>query len=140
MRKVLAAALLGLLVATACTKRRDPPTAPGPPPPSGSTMTIRMLNGNVFVPRDTAVAHGDTVLWINASGMVHTSTSGPCAPCAPDGLWDSGNVGPAAEFRVVFGPGADQAGIVHVDSSGLFPYYCIPHRFQNMAGSITVTP
>jgi len=71
--------------------------------------------------------------------MFHTTTSGACAPCAEDGVWDSGLMAAGAKFRVVFGPGADQPGLVHVDSSGVFPYFCQPHQ-PNMAGSITVNP
>jgi plastocyanin len=129
-----------LLLAMSCTKRREPPTAPHTPPPATPrTITVRMRAApNVFVPRDTVVAPGDTVLWINDGGF-HTTTSGPCPPCTPDGLWDSGLMSAGATFRVVFGPGTDAPGLVHVDSTGLLPYYCEPHA-PDMAGSITVMP
>jgi plastocyanin len=138
MKNWLAVALIGVLVVAACTKRRTPPTAPAPPATPG-LATVWMLAGNVFVPRDTTISHGDTVLWVNASAMSHTTTSGACAPCVADGVWNSGTMSPGATFRVVFGPGTDQPGLVHVDSTGAFPYYCIPHQ-PTMAGSITVMP
>jgi plastocyanin len=94
---------------------------------------------NVFAPMDTTVARGDTVLWINDGPMQHTTTSGPCPPCNGDGLWNSGLMPAGAMFRVVFGPGTDQPGLVHVDSVGPVPYFCIPHA-PGMSGSITVTP
>jgi len=114
MKRWLAVPILAAVVIAACTKRREAPTAP--PPPAW-----------------------DTVLWNNSSAMFHTTTSGACAPCAEDGVWDSGLMAAGAKFRVVFGPGVDQPGLVHVDSSGVFPYFCQPHQ-PNMAGSITVNP
>lgn len=137
-RLCLVLALPAVLLSAGCTKRREPPTAP-PPPAAPGRVTIRMTAPNVFVPRDTTVAHGDTVLWINDGPMQHTTTSGPCPPCNGDGLWDSGLMPAGATFRVVFGPGTDGPGIVHVDSTGFLPYFCIPHA-PGMSGSITVTP
>jgi plastocyanin len=133
--------LAALTLVGACTKRRTPPTAPQDPgtPGTPALVTVRMLAVNRFVPEDTTVARGDTVLWVNHDTMGHTTTSGACAPCVASGLWNSGNMPPGASFRVVFGPGTNQPGLIHVDSSGVFPYYCIPHQ-PGMAGSITVTP
>jgi plastocyanin len=130
--------LIGVALAGACTKRRNPPTAVVPPPGVPSTALIRMIQTS-FVPHDTTVSYGDTLLWVNASNPVHTTSSGPCMPCALDGLWDSGDMARGDSFRVVFGPGVDAPGIVHVDSTGFFPYFCIPHQFIPMDGTITVT-
>lgn len=131
-------AVLAILACAGCSKRREAPTAP-PPPAAPRTITVRMTAPNVFVPKDTTVAHGDTVLWINDGPAQHTTTSGPCPPCGGDGLWNSGNMTVGTTYRVVFGPGTNQQGLVHVDSTGFFPYFCIPHA-PGMSGSITVTP
>lgn len=141
MKRWLVVPLLAVLVVAACTKRREPPTAPGPPAPPATPrlVTVQMTAALRFVPRDTVVSPGDTVRWVNSSAMFHTTTSGMCPPCDPDGLWDSGLMGAGATFRVVFGPGVDQPGLVHVDSTGAFPYFCQPHA-PDMAGSITVMP
>ncbi len=140
-KTIVVLSLCAVALIGACTKRRTPPTAPNPVPPgANSTVEIHMV-GTTFVPHDTTVSAGDTVLWVNASGLNHTSTSGACVPCASDGLWNSGTVVPGDSFRVVFGPGIDVPGsIAHLDSTGFFPYYCIPHAFIPMDGSITVTP
>jgi plastocyanin len=131
--------LLALAVLFGCTKRRTPPTAVTPPPVGSATAVIRMVP-NQFLPHDTTVSHGDTVLWVNMGGF-HTSTSGACTPCAEDSLWDSGLMSAGDSFRVVFGPGTDVPGeIVHIDASGHFPYFCVPHAFIPMDGSITVNP
>jgi plastocyanin len=129
--------ILTTVVFVSCTKRRTPPTAVAPTT-TGTTL-VRMV-GLSFVPHDTTVARGDTLLWVDVSGT-HTTTSGPCSPCAADGLWDSGVMAAGDSFRVVFGPGVDLPGsIMHVDSTGLFPYYCVVHEFIPMDGSILVTP
>lgn len=140
-RNLLLLALCSIALIGACTKRRSAPTAPGVQPgATPATIEIHMV-GTAFVPHDTTVSPGDTVLWVNTSALNHTSTSGACVPCASDGLWNSGTLMPADSFRVVFAAGVDVPGaIAHVDSTGFFPYYCIPHAFIPMDGSITVAP
>lgn len=142
VRGVLRGVALGglcLVVFIGCTKRRTPPTAVTPPPAGPGTAVVRMV-ATSFVPHDTTVNYGDTLLWVNTGGF-HTTSSGACSPCVQDSLWDSGLMSPGDSFRVVFGPGTDVPGVIaHVDSTGHFPYYCIPHEFIPMDGSITVNP
>jgi plastocyanin len=112
------------------------PTAP-PPPTGPGTTTIQMTGASNFTPANVTVSAGDTVRWVNSSGLTHTTTSGMC--CTGNGTWNSGNMGNGAQFRVVFGPGTNGPGIVHVDATGSFPYFCIPHGAM-MTGTVTVNP
>ena len=75
---------------------------------------------------------GDTILWFNAGGAAHTTTSG--TPGNLDGLWNSGSpqntwIQPGGSFQRVFD-----------DTTGTFNYFCIPHAVQNMVGTVTVNP
>jgi plastocyanin len=84
---------------------------------------ISMVNYK-FEPSSIQINPGDTVVWINTSDMTHTSTSG--LNCTSDGNWNSGNVEPGKQFTHVF------------LTQGDFSYYCIPHCFSNMTGTVHV--
>ena len=80
-----------------------------------------------FFPRDVSIQLGDTVRFVWTGQIPHTATSD--APSGPNS-WDSGLLGEGATYDLV------------LDSTGLFPYYCIPHGGPGgigMAGSIRVT-
>lgn len=72
-----------------------------------------------FIPDHVIINHGDSVVWINVDGFLHTSTS-------DDGLWDSGPLNPTQSFTFAF------------DSSGTFPYHCTFHI--SMLGTVEVLP
>lgn len=80
------------------------------------------IQGFAFAPSSQTIQVGDTVMWMNADSIAHTSTSGQ--PGAPDGLWNSGFLNSGASFSHTF------------DAAGTFPYFCGVHSF--MTGSITV--
>lgn len=61
-----------------------------------------------FVPRDTTVAVGDTVAWINRDAFPHTTT-------ADSGAWSSPEMRPGERFRFV------------ASTAGRFPYHCAAH-------------
>lgn len=87
-----------------------------------ATATVQQLPGRVFSPVNLTVILGDTVLWVNADTMAHTTTSGTSG--TPDGLFDSGDMPPGAGFAHTF------------TSEGVFDYYCDYH--SGMTGRITV--
>lgn len=76
-----------------------------------------------FSPEVLHVHKGDTVEWVNVSGVAHTSTSGK--DCTADGIWESGLMLSDQTFIFVF------------TEKGEFPYYCIPHC-PPMIGKIVV--
>jgi len=78
-----------------------------------------------FTPTPANVVQGDTVVWTNNGAFTHTSTSGVGG--VPDGIWDSGLLGPGASYSRVF------------NDPGTFPYYCQPH-YLSMSGSVVVSP
>lgn len=75
-----------------------------------------------FSPVTINVSVGDTVVWQNQTGAVHTVT-------ADDGAWDSGDVSGNGTYRRVF------------DAAGTYPYHCRYHGApggQGMAGTVVV--
>lgn len=62
---------------------------------------------------------GDTVVWENTSGTVHTTTSAT-------GLWDSGNMQPGTSYSHTFG------------RPGVYRYYCAYHQADRMVGTVIV--
>lgn len=108
--------------------------APQTPDEEG-VHTVRMVSDgaqNHFEPAILRIKPGDTVRWINDSG-VHTSTSysldnqkNQGIPAAATG-WDSGlltEVG--AVFELTF------------DEPGTYAYFCLPHEALGMVGVIVV--
>lgn len=82
--------------------------------------------GLTFDPADITVSPGDTIEWHWSSG-IHTVTSG--ASCTFDGrfdeLHDSNN-----QLVTYTVPSNEPDGVI--------PYFCIPHCFADMTGTITV--
>ncbi|HKV46414.1 MAG TPA: plastocyanin/azurin family copper-binding protein, partial [bacterium] len=70
-----------------------------------------------FAPAAIQVAVGETVTWMNADAIPHTSTSA-------DKGWNSGPILPGTSFKVTF------------DKVGTYEYACMIHPF--MHGTITV--
>lgn len=88
--------------------------------PEPTTVDIT-LSGTSFTPDDVTIAPGTTVRWIWQSGGQHTVT--------PDGHgeWSSTVLDSTGEvFEHTF------------DSTGEFPYFCIPHQSQGMTGIVRV--
>lgn len=130
------AAVLAILVSlAACSKTTTTEPAPTPSPPG---IFLISTDDGTFSPPQITVSHGDTIVWFNGTQNVHTVTTGACAPCVPDGAWDSDSLLTAETFLLVFAPGFDPTGtITFVDTTGTFAYYCAIH---GVTGSITVTP
>jgi plastocyanin len=95
----------------------------GPGFRSAMTHTVKMVNYK-FEPSSLTINPGDTVVWMNTTEMIHTSTSG--TNCANDGNWNSGNVEPGKEFKHVF------------TNPGSYSYFCMPHCLSGMTGTIQV--
>ena len=86
------------------------------------TNFVDQVSGN-----STSTIHvGDTVHWVWVEGGSHSSTSGPCPPCAGDEIWES--------------PIQDNGTFDHTfNAAGNFPYFCIPHDVE-MTGTVVVVP
>lgn len=76
-----------------------------------ATVTVTM-NDSTFSPRDITINPGDTVKWVNASGMAHTATG-------DNGSFDSGTVASGQSFAAMF------------NAPGTYAYHC---RFHGGAG------
>jgi plastocyanin len=83
------------------------------------------MSDRAFTPDVIAIQVGDTVLWRNTSGRPHTVTSG--SDGVWDGLFDSLNMEPDAEFSYTF------------NETGSFPYYCDYH-LPEMQARVEVMP
>ena len=86
---------------------------------------VTMGEDDRFHPDSLTVALGDSVTWVNEGVEPHTSTSG--TNCTPDGVWDSGSLGPGDSFTYV------------TDETDTIPYYCTFHCAMGMIGVLVVT-
>ena len=78
---------------------------------------IIVIENYSFSPAEIKIWKGTEVIWKNSDGVEHTVT-------AADGSFDSGTLGPNAEFKKRF------------DKPGTYSYLCDMH--PSMAGSIVV--
>jgi plastocyanin len=79
-----------------------------------------------FSPRDITIPRGETVKWVWEEGF-HTTTSGTGSSDPDAGnLWDE----PISSSNTTFS--------FQFNEEGFFPYYCVPHEFLDMKGTITV--
>ncbi len=96
---------------------------------TGSSVTHTVLVDDfVFNPLSITITAGDVVEWDWVGAVAHTSTSD--ATSGPDS-WDSGLLSQGATYTSP------------VLSTGVHPYYCVPHGAPGgvgMAGTITVQP
>lgn len=77
-----------------------------------------------FLPSPLTIAAGDSVTWHNNVITGHTVTSG--SGCSADGLFNSGTLGLDDLFGFRF------------ETSGSYPYFCIPHCLSDMRGVVEV--
>jgi len=99
-----------------------------------SIVTVTVGAGGIrFSPADVEISVGGTVRWVwEASG--HTVTSG--VPGAPDGLFCS------PDDQDCSANPTSSAGSVYEHTfsvAGVYPYFCRPHGFFGMTGSVTVS-
>ncbi len=93
---------------------------------TGDTAFVRTGN-YAFSPATVTVRTGDTVTWLWVDGS-HTTTSGASSQPAdnPGALWNSPLDAAHPSFSYTF------------SQAGSFPYFCIPHEFMGMTGSVMV--
>lgn len=99
------------------------PAATATTPANATTINITGAAGNYsFQPAHVTVKAGATVVWVNLSGVPHTSTSDSGSAVT----WDSGTINTGGgSFSFVF------------SKPGTYPYHCSFHPF--MHGTIVVT-
>ncbi len=127
------------VVAAGC-RVRSAPGAPGRPHASlgrGAArpeVTVRLTDRLRYEPGVITVKAGTTVVWENASVLVHTVTDDPAratvegSTSLPDGAdpFDSGLMNPGAAYRHTF------------TVPGTYRYFCIPHEGAKMWGTVVV--
>lgn len=120
-RIVVVSSIVLLAIAGGCSSNPDAPSPAPSPAPGSSSVTIPMgastLGNRAYAPDDVNVAVGETVTWVNADSVPHTSTSDATG-------WDSGTVGAGGRFSFAF------------QSAGTFKYHCTIH--PGMIGSVVV--
>ena len=98
-------------------------------PPAAQTRHVTVQNTNfrdaVSGTATTTITVGTEVSWDWQLGT-HTSTSGPCPPCAFDNNWNSG-LKTSGSFTHTF------------TQPGTFPYFCGVHTTM-MTGTVVVNP
>ncbi len=108
---------------SAPTATTAPPTATAGVPANATTIKITGAPGTyTFQPASVTIKAGSTVVWVNDSGVVHTSTS----DTGDAVTWDSSVISTGGgSFSFVF------------TKPGTYPYHCSFHSF--MHGTIVVT-
>lgn len=102
--------------------------------PVGKEAAVRMTNSLKYVPEEVTIRAGQTVVWTNTSGIVHTVTADSALAQdrshaqLPEGAqpFNSGDIAPGAVFQHTF------------DVPGKYVYFCIPHEAMGMVGRIIV--
>lgn len=95
---------------------------------------VRMTNKLTFEPKTITIKSGETVIWKNVSGMVHSATDVPSMATKPQ---DAALPRNAKEFNSgMISPGKDYSHTFTVP--GTYKYFCIPHEELGMVGTIIV--
>lgn len=114
------------------------PSASSPAASPAASATIHMTNQLRFDPGVVTIHVGQTVTWVNAGTIPHTSTDDPAKnpveqafpqyALLPPGAapWDSGLLPPGQSFSHTF------------TVPGTYHYFCIPHILSGMRGTIVV--
>ena len=126
-------------VATA-TPEASPAASPMASPVASpvAAVTVKMTSQLHFEPEEVTIQRGETITWINASPIPHTTTGDPTKnpvketrpelaqlPPGAEG-WDSGLLNEGQSFSHTF------------TVAGEYTYFCIPHVLSGMLGTITV--
>jgi len=94
---------------------------------SAANYVVRM-QGTRFVPREITIAVGDSITWTNLDFSGHDAVSGTNG--VPNGFWRTPLFGFGGSATVVFTNITPRS----------YGYYCTPHVFAGMVGSVTVVP
>ena len=111
--------ILSLLTATThyASAETDPIRISVSIPLEGSSEFCGKIN-TCFIPIEVITLVGAEVTWTNNDlANTHTVTSGDVI-VGPDGMFDSGILGPEQSFSYVF------------EKAGIFPYYCTIHPWK----------
>jgi hypothetical protein len=85
------------------------------------------MNNLSFQPDAMTINAGDTVTWTNQDSLLHTVTSG--TNCQDNRVWtSSGLLLNGQTFSLTF------------SQAGTYPYFCSPHCFLGMTGTVFVNP
>jgi plastocyanin len=106
------------LVGAACSSKSTPSTTPGTSTPAATGAQVQATAQLTFTPVGTTITAGQTVTWMNSSGVAHTVT------------FDSG---PA--FNEPLADGSQVARMFA--TKGTFAYHCTIHG-QSMHGTVVV--
>lgn len=120
----------------AASPAASPMASPAPSPVPA--VTVKMTAQIRFEPADVTIKQGETITWVNASPIPHTTTGDPeknpvketrpeLARLPPGAQsWDSGLLNEGQSFSHTF------------TVTGKYQYFCIPHVLSGMLGTITV--
>jgi len=94
----------------------------------GAIIEVSLTDSLQFVPSTVVINAGDTVRWTNTSGFFHTVTSGTGSSDPAVGALFDQSLPAGAVFEFTF------------TTPGTFPYFCRPHEFSGMEGTVVVNP
>jgi plastocyanin len=95
--------------------------------PTPMIVEVTTSDGLMFNPATVTIARGGTVRWRNTGAIAHTVTSGASsmASSSPGTLFDT-PLAAGQTFQFTF------------NTAGTQPYFCRPHEFMGMKGSVVV--
>lgn len=106
----------------------------GPALAEEPAATVAMTDAMRYDPPSITINAGETVLWRNTSGLVHTVTAEPEAARDPSHVQ-------LPEGAEPFGSGMIQSGDTFTHTftvPGEYTYFCVPHEMLGMVGTVTV--
>jgi plastocyanin len=122
--------------AATATPAASPTSSPVASP--AAAVTVKMTSQLRFEPAEVTIRLGETITWVNASPIPHTTTGDPDKnpvkktrpefaqlPPGAEG-WDSGMLNEGQSFSHTF------------TVAGKYKYFCIPHVLSGMLGTIIV--
>ena len=101
---------------------------------ANSTVIVQ-TSGLNFVPANIVIEPGTTVRWIETSGIDHTVTEGTDPAFVGTALFNAPLTAASPVFEFTF-----TAAFVAANPrpGGVYDYYCLPHFFAGMVGTVTV--
>jgi plastocyanin len=136
----LIVASAGSLAAAAQDLSGSPEASPAASPVASpvAAATVKMTTQLRFEPAEVTIKRGETITWVNASPIPHTTTGDPDknpvkttrpelaqVPPGAEG-WDSGLLNEGQSFSHTF------------TVAGEYKYFCIPHVLSGMLGTVVV--
>jgi plastocyanin len=107
-----------------------------------AAVVVKMTDDLAFRPETVEITAGETVTWTNVGTYPHTVTA------YADGIPDGGEYFASGGFESERAARVESGGYVEegdsyshaFETAGVYEYYCIPHEYAGMVGTVEVLP